>query len=124
MSRITLIIEFVDLEFISIPGAYGMQRFPFRNQAFQAAKKFNNIPRSAQPVKTYKVPDRGPNAGKQLTVYDYVNNNGQRISIRKDLPRKYGGDGRGDQGHHYNAGSSGGKLKQHYYFDKHNSKKG
>lgn len=96
---------------------------PFRQQAFQAAKRFNNIPRSAQPIKQYKVPDR-VNPEKNLRVWDYANNDGKRISIRQDLSRKYGNGGKGDQGHHHKAGKTGGKLKQHYYFNKLNSKGG
>ena len=75
-------------------------------------------------MKVSRVPDRGSNAGKQLRVYDYINNNGQKISIRQDLPRNYGGNGKGNQGHHYNAGPTGGKLKQHHNFNQLNSRRG
>ncbi len=97
----------------------------FRKQAFKDAKRQNDIPIVQQPIRTTMIPDRGSYKGQMLRQYDFKNNKGEFISIRQDLPQKYpgGGNGKGDQGHHFNAGPSGEKLKQHYYFDKFNSKK-
>ncbi|CAF1203756.1 unnamed protein product [Adineta steineri] len=101
----------------------GVARGVFRNQALQAAKKHNNIPRGQQPINTVKIPDR--NTGQMLRQYNYINNQGKPISIRQDIPRNYGHpQGHGNQGHHFNAGSTGNKLKQHYNFDKFNKNKG
>ena len=103
----------------SVNGVGPLLRFLFRNQALQAAKRINNIPRGQQPIQTIRVPDK--NTGQMLRQYDYINNRGQKISIRQDLPRNYGHPlGVGNQGYHFNAGPSGGKLQQHYYFERFN----
>ncbi len=93
-----------------------------RAAALQAAKRFNNIPRGAQPIQTLKVPDK--NTGQMLRQYNYINNQGKPISIRQDLPRNYPGaiNGQGNQGHHFNAGPTGGKLGQHWNFGTFNRK--
>jgi hypothetical protein len=96
-----------------------------RKQAFRDAKRENNIPIAQQPIRTTMIPDHGSNPGKMLRQYDFKNNRGEHVSIRQDLPQQYGNavGGKGNQGHHFNAGPTGGKLKQHYYFDKFNSKR-
>lgn len=83
------------------------------NEAFRKAKDQNGIPRSQQPTKQYKTIDK--NTGKELRTYDFKNAKGEKITISKDNPIKYK-DG-GGQGPHYNAGQSGGKLKQHHDHD-------
>ncbi len=83
--------------------------------AFKAAKRANDIPVSAQPLRTFRVADKG-SPSKQLRVYEFMNNKGQHIHIRRDLPKSYQ-DG-GYQGPHYNAGPAGGKLNQHFYFNR------
>ncbi len=88
------------------------------------AKRENNIPLVQQPISVTKVPDK-VDPRKQLRQYEYINNKGQKITIREDVPREYPGDANGkcNQGHYFNAGPSGRKLKQHFNFDKFNSKK-
>ncbi|CAF1366362.1 unnamed protein product [Adineta steineri] len=82
-------------------------------EAFRNAKDQNGIGRSQSPTRQYYIPDKhNPNQG--LRQYDFINHYGQKISIRKDIPIKYP-DG-GQQGPHYNAGPSGGKLRQHHNF--------
>ncbi|CAF3362825.1 unnamed protein product [Rotaria socialis] len=81
--------------------------------AFRKAKDQNGIPRSKKPVQQYYVPDKH-DPKKNLRQYDYINSYGEKISIRKDMPIKFA-DG-GYQGPHYNAGPTGGKLKQHHHF--------
>ena len=84
-----------------------------QSEAFRKAKDQNGVPRSKQPDKTYIVRDK--NSGKPLKTYDFTNSKGKKITIRKDNPVTYP-DG-GKQGPHFNAGSSGGKLKQHHYYE-------
>jgi hypothetical protein len=85
-------------------------------EAFNKAKDQNGIPRSQQPDKSYKVKEtsKGKETGKELRQYEYTNSKGEKITIRKDNPTKYKEGGKGDQGEHYNAGSTGEKLDQHH----------
>lgn len=78
--------------------------------AFRNAKDQNGIPRSQQPDKSYTVPDK--HTGKPLKQYDFTNSDGKKISIRRDNPVNY--KDKGSQGEHYNAGTTGTKLKQHH----------
>jgi len=81
-------------------------------QAFREAKDQNGIPRSQQPDRTYNTTDK--NTGENLRTYEFTSSMGEKVQIRKDRPRTYP-DG-GSQGPHYNAGNSGGKLKQHHNY--------
>ena len=89
-----------------------------KGEAFNKAKDQNGIPRSQQPDKTKKVDEvsKGKPTGKKLREYQYTNSKGKKISIRKDNATEYHEGGTGDQGEHYNAGNTGGKLKQHHNY--------
>jgi hypothetical protein len=81
-----------------------------QREAFRKAKDQNGIPRSQQPDKTSTVRDK--HTGQPLKVYEFTNSAGKKVTIRKDNPITYPDGGR--QGPHFNAGPSGGKLKQHH----------
>jgi hypothetical protein len=91
-----------------------------QKEAFNKAKDQNGIPRTAQPDKTIKVDEvsKGKPTGKKLREYQYTNSKGEKVSIRKDNKTTYSEGGVGDQGDHYNAGQTGGKLKQHHNYGK------
>jgi hypothetical protein len=55
---------------------------------------------------------------RNVKQYEYTNGQGESISIRQDKAAGYGQRGKGDQDPHFNAGASGGKLKQHHYYEK------
>ena len=92
-----------------------------RNAALRAAKEFNGIPRSAQPLRTIKpnTPE-GVKLGlgdRNVVLYEYLNSAGKKIHIRLDKPASYGAPGGvGDQGWHFNAGPAFEKLRQHHDF--------
>jgi RHS repeat-associated protein len=91
----------------------GPDQLPSRSSAFNSAKDANGIPTSQQAKQQYMT--RDANTGKSLRTWDYTNSNGESITIREDRARTYP-DG-GQQGPHFNAGPTGAKLDQHYYFN-------
>lgn len=96
----------------------------YQSEAFQKAKNANGIPSSKQPLnngKPEKIPDTN-NKGKFLYQYNFINDYGEKISIRLDNPVDYH-DSNPNQGPHYNAGPTGGNLRQHHYFEKYNGEK-
>lgn len=65
-------------------------------EALRKAKEQNGIPRNQQPDKTSTV--REKNTGKPLKQYEYTNNKGEKIQVRKGNPKKYGNGGKGAKG--------------------------
>jgi hypothetical protein len=90
-----------------------------RSEAFQDAKRANDIPTSQQPDLTIKSGTaEGDAAGldsRNVRQYEFTNSEGQKISIREDLPVDYG-DGGPAQPPHFNSGPSGGDLTGHHYW--------
>jgi hypothetical protein len=89
-----------------------------RSGALAAAKEANGIPRSAQPDAVIKPGTPAGNAAgldsRNVRQYEYTNSKGEKISIRED---KATSSEKGSQPHHFNAGPSGEKLKQHHFVD-------
>jgi hypothetical protein len=58
---------------------------------------------------------------RNVRLYEYTNNKGQKIWIREDNAASFGSPGgRGDQGPHFNSGLAGGSqkdLKNHHYWE-------
>ena len=88
------------------------EALPTRSEAFRQAKAANGVPRSATPDRQYMT--RDANTGQQLRTWDFTNVDGESVTIREDAARTYP-DG-GKQGPHFNAGPTGDKLPQHYYY--------
>lgn len=88
------------------------------SQAFALAKHCNGIDQCVQPFKQTRIPDRN-NAGQNCIEYQFRNNDGNIIVIRKDNPTEYE-NAAGNQKGHYNAGLEGTNLDQHYSFDQDN----
>lgn len=57
---------------------------------------------------------KGKPTGRQLRQYDFTNSKGEKVSIRRDNERSYPVGP--PQQNHFNAGKSGGDLKQHHNF--------
>ena len=89
--------------------------------AFRQAKHHNGIPTAQHPLEHPKrFPDTN-NKGKFCIQYEFENDYGERISIRKDNAVDYKGEHpEGNQPGHYNAGLAGQKLKQHHNFKREN----
>ena len=94
-----------------------------RSQAFDAAKSSNDIPTSKQPDVTYKpgTPEGnqiGLDPARNSRLYEFTNNQGNKVWIREDFPATYGDpNGVGDQGPHFNSGPAGSQgLPGHHYW--------
>jgi hypothetical protein len=92
-----------------------------KREALRLAKETNDIPRSAQPLRTIKANTaEGYKLGltdDNVILYEYLNSAGKKVHIRLDKPASYGAvGGRGDQGWHFNSGPAFEKLRQHHYF--------
>lgn len=89
-----------------------------RAEAFNDAKRANDIPVSQQPEKVIKPGTaEGDAAGltdENARQYEFENSKGQKISIREDKPKTYP-DGK-RQGPHFNSGPKGERLKTHHYW--------
>lgn len=87
-----------------------------RSGALASAKEANGIPRSAQPDAVIKPGTPAGNAAgldsRNVRQYEYTNSKGEKISIRED---KATSSEKGSQPHHFNAGPSGEKFKQHHF---------
>jgi RHS repeat-associated protein len=95
-----------------------------RNAALQEAKLANDIPVSKSPDRVIKPNTaEGSRIGldnRNVRLYEYTNNKGQKIWIREDNAASYGSPGgAGDQGPHFNSGPAGDQknLKSHHYWD-------
>jgi RHS repeat-associated protein len=94
---------------------------PNANQALRDAKEAWDVPKSAQPDKTIKPGTPEGDAagldGRNVKLYEYTNNKGEKIHVRQDKPATYNENGAGDQGPHFNSGPANDKLKRHDYYD-------
>ena len=97
--------------------ARGDTRSGSRGEAYNAAKKTNNIDPTTPPLSRKKVDEYqdGEKTGHKLVQHEYENRDGEKITMRRDRSRSYE-DG-GTQGEHINAGKSGEKLKQHHEYE-------
>ena len=55
---------------------------------------------------------------RNVRMYEYTNDKGEKILIREDRPAKYDDGGKGHQGGHFNSGKYGDKkLNDHFYWE-------
>ena len=91
--------------------------FATRRQAFNDAKRRNDIPTSQQPdevIKPRTPKGRDLDNTRNVRLYKFKNSKGQEIYIREDRVVKYK-DG-GSQGPHFNSGPDPKRLRKHHYW--------
>ncbi len=92
-----------------------------RSAAFNEAKKANGVPTSQEPVRILKPnTDAGKAAGldnRNVRMYEYINNKGEKVWIREDKAAFYPEGGVGDQNPHFNSGRAGESLPNHHEWE-------
>lgn len=95
-----------------------------RKEALREAKRHNDIAKRTHPDKVYDTRvgyNNHPSMKldkRNVRMYEYTNDKGEKILIREDRPAKYGDGGEGDQGGHFNSGkASDKKLNDHFYWE-------
>jgi len=102
--------------------------FDTRKGAFRGFRKDYDVPKTEQPQKVVSPDSRGgkdyelDERNKRLYIFGEKRNKFGQVKrretqLREDKDAFYAG-GKGNQDQHFNAGHSGDKLKDHYYFKK------